>query len=318
MASSVIEQRGDHFSTANHRARVAPQPQTGGGRVPTVPRKTIAPSPPQPEPEEAIVCLSPLHVVPLPAGERSENADQPAPDNLNRGVPFSLLYQLQRDREDAVNEERSLTLRMKARLRMLASVDCPDHKLKCARCKDLANGWFAGKGEPMQVAVATLHNSFLLRAQEPVTAFRRQTEKQMTAIAKASPLASFVERTLGFGYLGCAQVLAEAGDLSDYANPAKLWKRFGLAVIDGGAQRRVAGEAALVHGFAPKRRAVMFCIGDALIKKRGEYREVYDARKAYEIETHPELPPIRHHRRAQRYMEKRLLREIWREWRKAP
>lgn len=337
MASSVIEKRGDLNLIDPLRRTVAPQPQTGGGRVPTGTPKTIAPSPfetgggpvghgthsaeaaalPQPEPEGAIVLTTPIHVVSLPAGERGESAGPPTHGDQNRGVPFSLLYQLQRDREDAVNEERSLTLRMKARLRMLASLDCPDHKPKCKRCVDLANAWHSGKGDPQAVTVAALHNEWLHRAQAPVTAYKRDVERQMTAIAKASPMAPFVERTLGLGYLGMAQILAEAGDLSNYANPGKLWKRFGLAVIDGGAQRRVSGEEAALHGFAPKRRAVMFCIGDALIKKQGEYRALYLERKAYEIALHPDLPPIRHHRRAQRYMEKRLLREIWREWRTA-
>ena len=79
---------------------------------------------------------------------------------------------------------------------------------------------------------------------------REETKyEHMMAFAKALPVASFVEETRGFGYLGLAQIVAEAGDLSNYANPAKLWKRFGLAVIDGRAQRRVADkELAIVHG----------------------------------------------------------------------
>jgi hypothetical protein len=229
----------------------------------------------------------------------------------------SLLYRLHRDREDFLNEERSLTLRMKARLRRVAAADCPDHKPKCRRCNELAAAWHEGKGDPAAVAAARELNAPLLLAQQPIHAIRASVEKEMISLAKQLRAASFVERTRGFGYLGLAQIAAEAGDLTNYANPARLWKRFGLAVIDGRAQRRVKGGGAIEQGFSPKRRAVMFVIGDALVKQGGEYRALYLERKRIETEKNPGLPKILHHRRAQRYMEKRLLRELWRDWRDA-
>src|SRR3990167_4901722 len=229
---------------------------------------------------------------------------------------LSLLYRLQRDREDAVNEERSLTLRMKARARRGAPLPGQATRRKRPRCVALASQWSAGKGDPAMVLALAEMNAPLTVARQPVTAWRKATEKEMEHIARSLPLASFVEATRGFGYLGLAQIVAEAGPLSDYANPAKLWKRFGLAVFDGKAQRRTTDkELAIVMGFAPRRRAVMWNIGDSLIKRGVEYRAVYLVRKAYEEEQHPELRPIQRHRRAQRYMEKRLLRDLWRAWR---
>ena len=63
--------------------------------------------------------------------------------------------------------------------------------------------------------------------------------------------------------------------------------------------------------------AALFTIGDSMIKSRcSPYREVYDARKAYELERNPEIKPIVAHRRAQRYMEKRLLKHLWQRWRR--
>lgn len=65
----------------------------------------------------------------------------------------------------------------------------------------------------------------------------------------------------------------------------------------------------------------MHVIGDALIKQNkapdggdGEYRMVYLERKGIEQQKAPELAPIVHHKRAMRYMEKRLLRNLWRAW----
>lgn len=240
----------------------------------------------------------------------------PKIDNQGRAAIFSLLQNLQRDREDFLNEERSLTLRMKARLRRIASTSCEDHKPKCPRCNALASEWYSGKGDPAYVMAAAELNAPFKLAQQPIHAVRLQTEREMVSIAKALPVARFVEETRGFGYLGLAQIIAEAGDLNGYANPGKLWKRFGLAVYEGRAQRRSTDKAkAIEMGFSPKRRATMFVIGDALIKSGDTYRQVYLDRKQYEAEKAPDLPKMAHHRRAQRYMEKRLLRELWKAWR---
>jgi hypothetical protein len=115
--------------------------------------------------------------------------------------------------------------------------------------------------------------------------------------------------------LGLAVIVGVAGDLSNYSNPAKLWKRFGLAVIDGRAQRKVTNtEQAIAMGYSPMRRSAMWTIGDAVIKTQGEYRELYLDRKMYEAERDPEMSKMHCHRRAQRYMEKRLLRDLWRAW----
>ena len=46
------------------------------------------------------------------------------------------------------------------------------------------------------------------------------------------------------------------------------------------------------------------------------YRTLYLERKEYEKAKAPDLPPMAHHRRAQRYMEKRLLKHLWQQWRR--
>lgn len=89
----------------------------------------------------------------------------------------------------------------------------------------------------------------------------------------------------------------------------------GLAVMpDGTRQRRVGGVEALDHGYAPARRSVMWNIGACIVKAGGPLKAVYDARKAHEAER---LATKAHaHNRAQRYIEKRFLRDLWVEWRR--
>lgn len=168
---------------------------------------------------------------------------------------------------------------------------------------------------------------------------RMVVERMMTNHAKSMPIfASFVEPLPGFGALGFAQIIGEAGDLGLYANPAKLWKRMGLGLVDGERQRKHTDKAkAEAAGYNPRRRSTMYVIGDSMIKKQGPMRDVYLARKLVEVqkaeaegltvlpaakikakdaENHRSEGHI--HKRAQRYMEKRLLRDLWRAWRDQP
>lgn len=148
-------------------------------------------------------------------------------------------------------------------------------------------------------------------------------EKRIAKLAKQLPVWAWAEKVRGFGANNLGQLIGQTGTLDDYANPAKVWKRMGLAVgEDGKAQRRVAGPGGILQGFSPQRRALMHVIGDCLIKGNktpdggdGEYRSLYVERKTYEQARNPDLALIVHHKRAMRYMEKRLLLHLWRAWR---
>lgn len=107
----------------------------------------------------------------------------------------------------------------------------------------------------------------------------------------------------------------EAGDFSNYDNPAKLWKRMGVAVINGERQRKVSGAEALDHGYSPQRRSIVYVIGDAIIKAGFVYADLYRERKAAEEQKLPDSSKGHWHNRAKRCMEKRLLRDMWRAWR---
>lgn len=164
----------------------------------------------------------------------------------------------------------------------------------------------------------------LAKAREPIDEYRSMVERSMTSMVRMtsnSGFWSYVDSVRGLGDLSVAIIIGEAGDLAGYSNPGKLWKRFGLAVFSGVAQgRKAEGMTAqdwVERGYAPSRRSAMWVIGDCIIKSNrdGEYRKVYIERKAYEAERDPAMSKMHAHRRAQRYMEKRLLRDLWQAWR---
>ena len=151
---------------------------------------------------------------------------------------------------------------------------------------------------------------------QPLSKYRHETEQNIIELAENLPVWDWIKGVRGVGSLGLGLIVGEAGDLSNYDNPAKLWRRFGLAP----GQRKIKGtEEGLKAGYSPRRRAMMHIVGDCLIKlqgKAGPYRKVYDDRKAYEEAQHPELSLGHRHKRAMRYMEKRFLLDLWKQWRK--
>jgi hypothetical protein len=131
---------------------------------------------------------------------------------------------------------------------------------------------------------------------------------------------------------------------------SKLWKHMGLAVIDGQRQRRVKGDVAEAErqAYSARRRAVMWNVGKGLIGFMGNgprlavnepvetrddlspLQKLFVERLRYEAERNPEfiLPPrekdgvliesfTKHCKnRAQRFVEKRFLREMFNEWKR--
>lgn len=182
-----------------------------------------------------------------------------------------------------------------------------------------------------------------VNSRAPTDAFEKIATKEMERLAGSLPVWSeFGEQIRGFGARSLAVIIGEAGDLSNYSTHSKLWKRMGLAVMDGvrqgGLRKAATKETWIAHGYSPVRRSRMFVIGDTLIKSNGNgvYRSAYLARKQYErvrandtglvVAPAAKIPAKRKdefmsdghvHLRAQRYMEKRLLRDLWKAWRQA-
>lgn len=141
---------------------------------------------------------------------------------------------------------------------------------------------------------------------------RLQHERALEKLAMSHPLWKWVEGVRGVGPLSLAQILAEAGgELTNYPTPAKLWKRFGVGVIEGRAQGRVKDkDMAIKMGFDPTRRAVIFNVSECLIRANNEvYRAIFDEYKARQLEKG--LIRIHAHKRALRYIGKQFLKHLW-------
>lgn len=230
------------------------------------------------------------------------------------------LCELHRKRQDFHRAEKSLTLQIKAVCRRL-----------CAGDKDEGGKLYlaamAGSSDVQAMIVQDWMAPFV-QARSILEGNRKGVEKQMEKLAKSLPIYAWVDSIKGFGAGSLAAVIGEAGDLSNYPTHSHLWKRLGLAVIDGGRQRMVSGADALKHGYCPSRRSIIWNIGGCVLKlqsqridketgevktEAGEYRKLYDARKELEL-TRVETKAHAHNR-STRYVEKKLMRELWKQWR---
>ena len=230
-------------------------------------------------------------------------------DKRYENETIAMIYRTWRNRQNMVRAEGKLVLQIKAICRGFADGDIKEANKLYATVK---------KGEAtLELTAATQP---LFEAREPLVQSRAAFEKWLVDLAKQLPVSTFVDKVRGFGHLGLAGIVGEVGDFMAYEKELDgIYKRAGLAVIDGDRQRRCSNaEMALAHGYSPSRHAVFWAIGDSLLKSQGKeenagpYRKIYDNRKEYERER---VQTDGHaHNRALRYMTKRLVRDLYTEW----
>lgn len=298
---------------------------------------------------------------PCPASDREERAIYGGPKGQTTIAPSPRLQEAidairgwHRRRCYAMEQRKRADLSLGSFLRLVLgwSKALPDAERKAIN--DHAKALIAlgeaemkAKGEPFLSDDPDYHDwrdviLASLQARAPFDMVEKEAKAEMAKLARTLPVYPWASRIKGFGDVSLAVIVAEAGDLSDYPAKGHLWKRMGVAVLDGvrqgGLKKAAAKDDWIAHGYNRQRRSRMWNIGDALIKSNGdgEYRDAYLSRKVYERERAEaagltvapaaKIPAKRAdeymseghiHRRAQRCMEKRLLRDLWQAWRRA-
>jgi hypothetical protein len=196
-----------------------------------------------------------------------------------------------------------------------------------------------GEGDPEIIAIVTQTDA----SRKPADQMRKKYEKIMTECAASLPIAPWIEAIPGAGLLGLATIIGEAGPLDRYPNPAKLWKRLGYAPYDGHAgstwkrknwrPRTLTDEEWIANPFSGARYAAMAQIATWLRNKQwigaaktesgegepdGFYGEIYAARRRHTAETQPDWTKGHADKDALRIMMKAFLKNLWKEWNKAP
>ena len=174
---------------------------------------------------------------------------------------------------------------------------------------------------PMMVSAAMA----LIPVGKKLKEYDKILEKQVEALT----IWPAVDRIRGIGAVSFGMLIGEIGDFNKYANPAKVWKRMGVAVHNGVRQKLRRGEAGITEGYNPPRRAVLWIVTASLLKNNQDrYQGIQKARYTFELakddrmkkDAKParELTDNEKHGRAMarsyRYASKALLKDIWRLW----
>ena len=193
-----------------------------------------------------------------------------------------------------------------------------------------------GEGDPMIVGMVAITD----KAREPADAERAKHEKAMEILAADLPVAKWIESIPGIGLPGLATIIAETGDLANYSNVAKVWKRLGYAPYRdkaGSTWKRpkwrnadaLTAEEWTENPFSGRRYALIHTISvwlknkqwigaakteDGVGKPNGLYGEVYARRRARTAVTHPDWTKKHAHMDALRVMMKEVLKDLYFEW----
>jgi hypothetical protein len=260
-------------------------------------------------------------------------------DTREVAVPLTSLVksvaEMWRRRQAWHRAEKSLTLQIKGFCRRLVGGD----KIKA----DVLYRALMANTDHDMLSAAQFSTLPLMSARKGIESERMALEKQLRELGKQLPGVAFCETTVGLTTMTMASLIGECPGVNsrgflDFDTPSRVWKRMGLAVINGIRQKKVSGADALLHAYSPSRRAVMWTIGASIVKSHGPYRLVYDAMKEKEqarviakgltILPAADIPKDQKdsglyisegqiHKRAQRLMEKKLLVDLWVEFRKA-
>jgi hypothetical protein len=166
-------------------------------------------------------------------------------------------------------------------------------------------------------------------ALQPIKVRRDEIESDMIRLARLVPLGTFIEETRGFDLIGLAVIVGEAGNLSNYPNVAKLWRRLGYGMAKGHEAKaystwRLEGgldaDDWTSAGYSPKRLGQIYGVVTVplfMSKAKNKYGEVYTRRRAHTAVTHPDWTKGHSDNDARRVMTKALLADLWSAWRRA-
>lgn len=192
---------------------------------------------------------------------------------------------------------------------------------------------------------------------QPGEVMQHQIELTMKRIARQFPVWEWVKDIKGLSDLGLAIIIAEAGPLDKYSSHSKLWRRLGLAPITKNGETRAGSTWRMkgglnaadwtTAGYSARRRAAIFSqVGNPIIggmgkgyrptvgedieqnEKLSHYEKVFVRRLRYEAAKDSTLRRENTEAgkesfskicaaKAQYYAEKRLIRDLWKAWRRA-
>jgi hypothetical protein len=157
------------------------------------------------------------------------------------------------------------------------------------------------------------HLEFLRRTHKALCEVEEHCVARARDYLKEHPTWYWLKTVKGIGPVLGAKLLSYI-DIERADTISALWRYAGLGVIDGKAERLVAGEKA--H-YNRRLKATMYLVGTSFLRSQSKFAQIYYTEKERQQRLHPELKPIVIHYRAMRKMNKIFLACLWLIWREA-
>ncbi len=122
---------------------------------------------------------------------------------------------------------------------------------------------------------------------------------------------NYLSKTKGIGPILSAGLI-NLIDIKKARHISSLWKFAGFDVVDGKAPKLKKGQKTTWN---PLMRNLCWKIGKAFLMSKSPYKKLYDDRKKWETKKYKKLTKMHIHNRAQRFMIKRFLADLWLFWR---
>lgn len=290
------------------------------------------------------------HIIqaPAPAWSSGHIALEPYAPTPEITETVNVIMNLHRLRQGMIKAQTKLTLQAKASIRFATQTDddFASDDAKAAARKRNDDLYKVVEGDPNH----PLHANLLpyLAAIGPLQDQCKAYAKEMERAVKRLPIYAWTKNVKGLGEVSLATIIGECGDIGTYKSVSAVWKRLGLAVMSGNRQgapgKDATAEDWIAHGYSGKRRSVSYVASEHIIQGMGKwrplfgedvqandgltyYQKVFAERARYEAEklgqpvteskTGKESYKAHVARRAHRYTEKRMLKHLYIEWRRA-
>lgn len=250
-------------------------------------------------------------------------------------------------RQGMIRAKNRLVLQGMAAIRHLTQTDCDfDSDEAKAKARKRNEDLYRAVAADPEHAYFEIIEPYILAA-APLESSCDGYAKRLAKLARQLPVYPWVASVKGFGDVSFATIVGEAGDIGTYKSHSALWKRMGLAVLDGKRQGNPGAAATaddwIEHGYSGERRSVMWNARSGLILGMGKWRPMFGE----DVWANPDLTYLQKvfadrarleceklgkdvaksakgkesyskhaAERALRYVEKRLLKMLRTEWRK--
>lgn len=261
------------------------------------------------------------------------------------------IQNLFRLRQNMIQAMTKLTLQAQSTVRLPTSSDedFGSEEAKAAarkRTESLYRAVVSDKEHPLYPNIEPF-----LFAMEPLEQRRAAYEKEMARLVKSLPIYAWAKSVKGLGDVSLANIIGACGDIGTYKSVSAVWKRMGLAVMNGSRQgnpgKSATPEDWTAHGYNRRRRSVMWNVGNSLILGMGKFRPIFgedvdanpeytEYQKCFARRARYEAARLPHKcgaaikesgkgkdsytahaaNRAKRYAEKRMLKDLYLQWRR--